>query len=154
MLARRTPNRIALVAIAGLTVLAAFWIYALITNSARPGAYHGYRHHPEDFVYPAQEVAGWSIAIVVEAVVACGWLWRSRSPIACCAAFAAIFGVIVLFCLPLVMHAPPYYGCHIAFVMLAALWLGLVAVVAGIARLLGGAASRDDDASNAAVIDR
>jgi hypothetical protein len=154
MLARRTLNWIAWVAIAGLTVLAAYWLYAMFANSARPGAYYGYRHHPENFVYPTQEVAGWSIAIVVETVVACVWLWRSRSPIACCAAFAAIFGVIFLFCLPLVMHAPPYYGCHIAFVMLAALWLVLVAVVAGIARLIARAVSRDDDASDAAVIDR
>src|SRR5215475_440820 len=158
MLARRTPNRVALVAIAGLTVLAAYWIYALITNSAHPGAYYGYRHHPENFVYPTQEVVGWSTAIAVETAVACAGLWRSRSPLAGCAAAAAIFSVLVFGFAPLIMHAPPYYGCHIAFLVLAALWFGLVAVVGGLvrllARLLGGTSPRDDDASNAAVIDR
>jgi hypothetical protein len=158
MLARRTPHRIALIAIAGLVVLSAFWFRALITNSAHPGAYYAYHNHPESFVYPTQEVVGWSTAIVVETAVACACLWRSRSPVATCVAAAATSGVLVFFFLPFVMHAPPYYGCHIAFLVLAALWFVLVAVVAGlarlIARLLGGAASRDNDGSNAAVIDR
>ena len=140
---RRTPSWIALVAIVGLVVLAALWIHAVIANSARPGAYHGYRHHPEDFVYPTQEVVTWSIAIAVETLGACVLLLLGRSPIATCAAAAAIFGVIVVFCMPFVMHAPPYYGGHIAFVLLSAVWLGLIAIVAGIARLCLRMAGRD-----------
>jgi hypothetical protein len=37
MLPRRTPQRIALVVIAGLAVLAAFCLHALASNRARPG---------------------------------------------------------------------------------------------------------------------
>ncbi|HEX8107918.1 MAG TPA: hypothetical protein VF516_09340 [Kofleriaceae bacterium] len=66
--------------------------------------------------------------------------------------------MIFLGCMPLIMHAPPYYSGHAAFLMLATLWLVLVAVVAGLARLiirlLGGAASRDEGGSNAAPVDR
>jgi MFS superfamily sulfate permease-like transporter len=153
---RRTPNWIALVAIAGLVVLAALWLHAVIANSARPGAYYGYRHHPESFVYPTEEVVTWSIAIAVETLAACVWLLLGRSPVAICAAAAAIFGVIVVFCIPLVMHAPPYYGGHLAFALLSALWLGLIVIVAGIVRLilrlLGRGARRDrDDDSDAAA---
>lgn len=146
---RRTPNWIALVAIAGLVVLAAFWIHAVIAGSANPGAFYGYRHHPENFVYPADEVVTWSLAIAVETLAACILLLLGRGPVASCAAAAAIFGVIVLFCIPLVMHAPPYYGGHLAFVLLSAVWLGSIVIVAGIVRLvlrlLGRGARRDRD---------
>lgn len=37
MLSRDTPKRIALVVIAGLAVLAAFWMHASISNRGRPG---------------------------------------------------------------------------------------------------------------------
>jgi hypothetical protein len=160
MLLRRTSSWIALVAIAGLTALAALGLHALISHSARPGAYYAYRHFPEAFVYPTQEVLTWSIAIAVETLAACAWLLRTRSPVATCAAAAAIFGVIVAFCMPLAMHAPPYYGGHLVFVLLSAVWLGLIVIVAGVVRLLlrllgrNARRDRDRDGSDPAAADR
>jgi hypothetical protein len=133
---RRSPHRIALIAIAGLTALAAFCLHTLISNSARPGAYYAYRHSAADFVFPAQEVVTWGLAIVVETLVASGVLLLRRSPVATCAGIAAIFGTSVVFLMPLAMHAPPYYGGHLVFVLLSAMWLGLIVIVAGIVRLL------------------
>jgi hypothetical protein len=157
---RRTPSWIALVAIAGLVVLAALSLHAVIANSARPGAYDGYRYHPEDFVYPTGEVVKWCIAIAVETLAACTLLLLGRGAVASCAAAAVIFGVIVLFFMPFAMHAPPYYGGHLGFALLSALWLGLIVIVAGIVRrvlrLLGRDARRDRDGhgGHAAVWDR
>jgi hypothetical protein len=37
MLSRHTPKRIALVVIAGLAVLTAFWMHGSSSNRARPG---------------------------------------------------------------------------------------------------------------------
>lgn len=146
MPARPAPNRIARVAIVGLIALAAQLIHMLISNSANPGAYHGYRHDPSGFVYPTYDVAQWSIAIAVETLGASGLLlWRNRSPISRCAAVAAIFATIFVFCIPGLMHAPPYYSLHAGFLVLAAMWLGFVALVAGVARWLGFGANRDRD---------
>jgi hypothetical protein len=149
---RRTPSWISLVAIAGLVVLAALSIHGVIAKSADPGGYYGYRHHPEDFVYPAEEVVTWSLAIAVETLAACTLLLLARSPVARCAAAAAIFGVIVMFCMPLAMHAPPYYGGHLVFVLFSAMWLGLIVVVARIVRLVRWLLARDARRDRAAGV--
>lgn len=140
---RRTPSWIALVAIAGLVALAALSLHAVIAKSARPGAYYGYSHHPEDFVYPAEAVVKWCIAITVETLAACTLLLLGRGAVASCAAAAVIFGVIVVVFLPFAMHAPPYYGGHLVFALFSALWLGLIVIVAGIVRLLLRLLGRD-----------
>lgn len=152
-----TPNRIARIAIAGLVAIAVYCIHALISNSANPGAYYGYRHDPSAFVYPTYEVAQWSIVIAVEAIGGCALLlWRNRSPVTRCAAVAAIFGTLFLLFSPLLMHAPPYYGLHAGFLVLAAMWLGLLVLVAGVARWLGLGANRDRDPAElpAATVER
>ena len=51
--------------------------------------------------------------------------------------------MISAFFIPFVMHAPPYYGGHLAFALLSAVWLGLIVIVAGIVRLLLRLLGRD-----------
>jgi len=155
MPARRTPNWISLVAIAGLVALAALMIHGVIANSANPGSYYGYRHHPEDFVYPADDVLTWTLAIAVETLAACTLLLLVRgAPVATCAAIAAIFAVITSFFMLFAMHAPPYYGGHLVFALFSAAWLGLIVIVAGIVRLvvrLHRGPRRDRDAGGGAA---
>jgi hypothetical protein len=80
----------------------------------------------------------------------CVLLLLGRSPVATCAAAAAIFGVIAVFFIPFVMHAPPYHGGHLAFALLSAVWLGLIVIVAGIVRLLRWLLGRDARGSRTA----
>lgn len=140
---RRTPSWIALVAIAGLVALAALSIHGVIARSAHADLYYGYHRHPEDFAYPADDVLTWIVAIAAETLAACTLLLLGRGPVASCAAAAVIFGVIVMLCMPLAMHAPPYYGGHLLFVFFAAVWLGLIVIVAGIVRLVLRLRGRD-----------
>lgn len=119
----------------GLVVTAAWSVERLIRSSARPGNYYQYRHSADGFVYPTHEVVWWCVAIVVELVIALSFLVfapRSSPPAARLAILGALFGLGLLGCGLLAMHAPPYYGGHLVWLFRAAAWTFVMAFPAAL----------------------
>jgi hypothetical protein len=135
-------RRFSVTTIAGLTAIAAWCIRTSIQHSANPGAYYGYFRTPERFVFPTGDVIEWVSVIAVETVIASWILWRTRSSHAMSMGLAVVFGLGVFACAPFAMHAPPYFGAHIMFLLFGAGWLAVAAIVGWIARYVNGARER------------
>ena len=127
-------RRFSVTTIAGLTAIAAWCIRTSIHNSANPDAYYGYFRAPWRFVFPTRDVIEWVSVIAVETVIASWILLRARSAPATSMGLALVLGLGVVVFAPFTMHAPPYFGSHIVFLVFAAAWLALAAIVGWIAR--------------------
>jgi hypothetical protein len=135
-------RRFSLTTIAGLTAIAAWCIRTGIHRSAEPGSYYGYFRHPESFVFPVGDVIKWMSVIATETVIASWLVWRARSARAVSLAIALVLGLGAVVSAPFAMHAPPYLGVHIVFLVFAALWLALAAIVGWIAQSVSNARER------------
>ena len=129
----------------GLVAVALWSIYGLLQRSADPGFYYQYFRNPQLFVYPAQQVAEWGTAIAVEAALACFVVMRvpKRSRIAACLIAALVLGSGFVAMLPLAMHAPPYYGAHLVWLLFGAGWLVVAAIVLAIVRVARRSVTQD-----------
>jgi hypothetical protein len=105
-----------------------------LDGSGMPSHYYGYFRSPERFVYPTRDVAQWTGAIAVEAAVASWWLWRARSVPATCVVLALLFGPALAVLAPFAMHAPPYFGAHLLFLLFAVAWFVVAALATWLAR--------------------
>ncbi len=119
-------------AISGLTILAASCVYLLLRNSADPGHYYEYHSTPERFVYPTHDVIVWTSVIVVELLVASGFLLVTSSLPKACMVLVLVFGVGLAAMIPFAMHAPPYFGAHTVFLIVATGWCLVAAIVTGL----------------------
>jgi hypothetical protein len=134
----RTPapsRRFAIVAIACHAAIAAWCILTCIERSGRPGNYYAFRNSPEQFVYPTHDVAVWCGVIVLELAITAWVLLRSPSLAAASLMLGLLSGLVCALLLPLTMHAPPYFGFHVIFLLFSAVWLVLVAILAWLASL-------------------
>jgi len=134
----RSNRRYAAIALAGLTVLAAWSVRACITRSGMSGYGH-WRGASQE--YPWREVLAWSGVITAEAVLAALWLWRTQQPRTASIALGALAagGVVVL--AQLGMHAPAYFGAHVGFLLVAGAWLLATGMIGGLIHWLGGLGS-------------
>jgi len=122
-----------------LAGFAAWCMVRLVQHSGQPGSYYPYMRDPTHFQYPAQDVGTWCSVIGVELVAAAWVIWHARSLALTCAALAVAAGLGCIVCIPLSMHAPPYFAMHTAFLMGATLWLAVSAVIAKLAEYASGA---------------
>lgn len=147
---RRTIARLASF---GHAAIAAYCIVKVVTVSGDPGHYYGFRNDATGFRYPAHEVAVWCSVIASELVGTAALLWVVPALASTACLLAVAFGVATVAFGMLAMHAPPYFGMHIVFLLLSAGWLVIVSIAAA---LLGrgdketatrlAAAVRPDDA--------
>jgi hypothetical protein len=144
---QRVSARVITLVLAGF---AAWCMVRLAQHSGHPGSYYPYMHDPARFVYPVQDVGTWCGVIGVELVAAAWAIWYARSLPAVCAALAVAAGLGSFVCVPLSMHAPPYFAMHTVFLIGAALWLGVSAGLAKlVAHLTGARATWDELAAPA-----
>lgn len=139
----------------GHVVIAAWCILTSVRQSALPSHYYQFRHDASGFTYPMHDVGVWCSAIAAELVATCWILWFVRATTSTAVLLAVVFGVATCGFGLLAMHAPPYYGMHVVFLVLSAGWLVLVAIAAAITgaslgkgegeRLQAAVAPRPDD---------
>jgi hypothetical protein len=127
--------RVATIPIVGLVGLAAWAVHRLVEASGHPGNYYRYRHSDIGFVYPTDSVITWSAAILVEALVASFIVGRVKHTPGGCVVTALCFGAAFMAMLPLAMHAPPYYGVHLVWLLFAAGWLVVAAIATALVNL-------------------
>jgi hypothetical protein len=128
-------RRFSAITVTGLLAIAGWFVYLSIVNSGHPGNYYAFRHSAAGFVYPSSEVATWCTAIAVDALLAASLVWRSPTPRALAAMLGLLCGLGLVMFGVMAMHAPPYYGAHLAFLFFAGVWLLGAAVVGGLLRL-------------------
>jgi hypothetical protein len=127
--------RVAMIPIVGLVGLAVWAIHALVVRSGHPGNYYRYRHSDVGFVYPTDSVVTWSAVILIEAVIAGVVVARIKHTPGACVVMALCFGAAFMAMLPLAMHAPPYYGMHLVWLLFAAGWLVVAAIATALVNL-------------------
>lgn len=133
----------------GHAAIAIWCIVHLVKSSGDPGHYYQYRHGAEGFQYPAHEVGVWCSVIGAELVATAWILWFAPSLAATAVLLAVAFGVATVGFGLLAMHAPPYYGMHVIFLLFSAGWLVIVGIAAALA---GGGGARQEAARLAAAV--
>jgi hypothetical protein len=148
---RRTFVRIASL---GHLAIAAWCVLASVRQSGLPSHYYQFRHGEAGFVYPAHEVGVWCSAIAAELVATCWILWFVRATASTAALLAVLFGVATCGFGVVAMHAPPYYGMHVVFLLFSAAWLVIVALAAALLGASLGKGEREAERLKAAVAAR
>src|SRR5687767_1168816 len=104
-------------AVSGLVIAGVYSLAKLAVRSAAPGSYYRFRHSAEGFTYPTESVVTWSAVIAVELAISVFILLRTKSVPSMCLVLGLLYGLGLLSLGVFAMHAPPYFGGHLVFLL-------------------------------------
>ena len=122
------------IALAGLVAIAICSGASIVAHSGDPGFYYEYHRAHILPAYPTTAVLESVGGMVAELVAAALLLVLARrtKPFVRLLAVTVFAAVLFLVGLPLAMHAPPYYGGHLVWLLFAAGWTFVMTVIAAI----------------------